>query len=160
MRRIKEMSIKTMTNGLKAAVFICTCALASPALAETDIAKKAIAKAEAAISKVLTSCEVDLKTYCAKVTPGEGRLALCIMAHEDKISDKCFGAIFDVAEGIELTVSNIGRAMEVCEDDASKVCSDVEPGEGRIAQCLIDKKADLSSNCRAEVAGFEARFAK
>ena len=27
--------------------------------------------------------------FCGQVTPGEGRLVLCMMAHEDKVSNKC-----------------------------------------------------------------------
>ena len=135
-------------------------AMASPAAAQTDIAKKAIAKAEAAVAKVKKTCAADIKSYCPKVNAGEGRMAFCMMAHEDQISDQCFNAIFDTADAIELTVSNIWRAAEACDADIDKMCRKVEPGEGRIAQCLIDNKAKLVSACRAEVAGFEARMKK
>ena len=104
------------------------------------------------------ACAADQKTYCSKVTPGGGRLALCIIAHEDKISDRCFGAMLDTAEGIQLAISNVWRAAEVCEADMDKLCGNVEPGEGRIAQCLINKKSKLSTACRAEVVSFESRF--
>lgn len=133
---------------------------AGPSWAGSDIAKKVIEKAEAAVEKVLSACDADLKAYCSKVTPGEGRLALCVMAHEDKISDQCFNAIFDVADGIDLAISNISRAADACDADMEKFCANVKEGEGRLAQCLIDHKSDISTNCRAEVAGFEARFQK
>lgn len=132
--------------------------LAGTAQAQTQVAKQAIEKAIKVVAKLKSACQADLKTFCSTVTPGEGRLALCVMAHEDKISDQCYGAIFDAADGIELAISNIWRAVDVCEPDIDKVCADVDPGGGRIAQCLVDNKTKLSSICRAEVAGFEERI--
>ncbi len=128
--------------------------------AQTDISKQVIAKAEAAIAKIKKACAADINSFCSKVTPGEGRLALCMLAHEDQVSDGCFSTVFDVADNIDLALSNISRAADVCEEEIDKHCAAVEPGEGRIAQCLIDKEAQLASACRAEVAGVKARFAK
>ncbi len=127
---------------------------------ETPVAKAAIAKAEAAVGKVKTSCAPDVKSFCSNVTQGEGRLLLCMMAHEDKISDACYDAMLTAAEGVELAVSNLIRTAQVCDQDIEKHCASVEAGEGRIAQCLIDKKAELSTQCSAEVAGLEARMKK
>ena len=130
------------------------------ATAQSEIAKKAIAKAEAAVAQVKKACSADIKTFCPKVVPGEGRLVLCMMAHEDQLSDQCFNAAFDTADAVELAVSNIWRAVEACEADIDQVCGKVEPGQGRIAQCLVDNKPKLATACRAEVAGFEARMKK
>ena len=129
-------------------------------LAQTAISKQAIAKAEAAITKIRKACAADINSFCSRVTLGEGRLALCMLAHEDKVSDGCFATVFDVADNIDLALSNISRAADVCEDEIDKHCANVEPGEGRIAQCLVDKESELASACRAEVAGVKARFAK
>jgi hypothetical protein len=130
------------------------------AYAQADIVKKTIAKAEAAVAKVQKACATDVTTFCSKVTPGDGRLALCMMAHEDKIGDGCFDALLGVADGISLAISNLERAADACVSDIQKHCASVEPGAGRLAQCLISKKAQLSTPCRSEVAGFEARMQK
>jgi len=132
----------------------------TPASAQTEIAKKAIAKAEAVVEKIKAACAKDLKSYCSTVTRGEGRIALCLMAHEDKISDGCFGAVFDAADDIELAMNKILRAAEVCDSDIEKVCGKVEPGEGRIAQCLVKNKAKLTSACQAEVTAIAKRLNK
>jgi hypothetical protein len=139
---------------------VLTVPLIGSALAQTSIAKKVIAKAEAVVKRLASSCKSDITTYCPKVVPGGGKMALCMMAHEDQISDKCYGAMFDAAEGVELAVSNISRAADVCAPDIKKLCDSVEAGEGRIAQCLIDNKSKIATVCRAEVSGLEARFQK
>ena len=128
--------------------------------AQTNVSKQVIEKAEAAISKIRKACAADINSFCSKVTPGEGRLALCMLAHEDKVSDVCYATVFDVADNIDLALSNISRAADACEKEIDTHCANVEIGEGRVAQCLIDKESELSSACRAEVAGVKARLAK
>ena len=128
------------------------------ATADSDIAKAMVAKAEKVVGKIQKACEPDIKEYCSKVTPGEGRLLLCMAAHEDKISDTCFTTLLDAGDAIELTVSSVKRAVLVCANEIESLCADVQAGEGRIAQCLLDNKAKLSDPCNAEVAGVEARI--
>jgi hypothetical protein len=38
----------------------------------------------AAVKKIQDACANDVKAYCSNVTLGEGRLALCMMAHEEQ----------------------------------------------------------------------------
>lgn len=35
-----------------------------------------------------------------------------------------------------------------CHVDAEKFCNDVKPGKGRMAQCMKEHKAELSTECR------------
>jgi Cysteine rich repeat len=141
--------------------------LVKPAHAQTQtqsemttqaIGKEAVARAEDAVAKIKTACNDDLTKYCSTVTPGEGRLALCMMAHEDKVSGQCYGAIFDVADGIELAISKVRRAADACGTDVNKICGNVNPGEGRIARCMVDNKSQLSPGCRTAFADFESRM--
>jgi hypothetical protein len=131
---------------------------ATAAFAADDIAKLVAAKAKKVLATVEQSCEVDVKEYCSKVTPGEGRLLLCITAHEDKISDACFTTLIDVGDSIDLTLSSVKRAANVCSKEIDTLCADVDAGEGRIAQCLINNKSKLSAPCSSEIAGVEARI--
>lgn len=131
-----------------------------PAMAQGEMAKTAAAKVDAALSKIEQACKKDLGRFCSQVTPGEGRIAFCMVAHEDKISDECFDTILDVGQSIRLTLSNVLRAAEACDGDIEKQCGSVEPGDGRIAKCLVEKQSSLSQACQAEVAGLKVRMSK
>jgi len=38
-----------------------------------------------------------------------------------------------------------------CKADAKKLCKDVQPGEGRIAQCMKEHEKELSPACKANI---------
>jgi len=92
--------------------------------------------------------------FCGQVTPGEGRLVLCMMAHEDKVSNKCDYALYSAVRNIERAIDRIEQTAEACWPDIEKQCSDTAPGGGRVAQCLVAKKASLSKECAAAIDKF------
>ncbi len=51
--------------------------------------------AETLIDTVAKGCEKELKEFCAKVTPGEGRVLACLYAYQDKLSGRCEYALYD-----------------------------------------------------------------
>jgi Golgi apparatus protein 1 len=158
-KRETDMRRMTKSNSLfLIATFCATATVGSAALQADDIAKAVAEKAERVIKTVEKSCAADIKEFCSKVTPGEGRLLLCMAAHEDKISDGCFTTLLDVGDSIELSLSSVKRAASVCANEIDTLCANVDAGEGRIAQCLIDNRSKLSAPCSAEVAGVEARI--
>ena len=105
----------------------------------------------AAVSKVQDACAEDVKKYCSMVTPGEGRLILCMQAHEDKVSSKCDYALFDASLRLERALDRLDRAAEACWDDIEKFCANTPEGGGRIVECLAAKKTSLSRGCQAQV---------
>jgi hypothetical protein len=117
-------------------------------------------KVEAAIENTRASCAGDIAKYCTTVTPGDGRIALCLEAHEDKISSKCFWSILEFAQGILGAESNLEYAASICKSDIDKHCASVVPGEGRIAQCIAENESKLTPDCATELASFKNRVAK
>jgi hypothetical protein len=109
------------------------------------------ARLDAAVKKVEAACNDDLKKYCSAVTPGEGRLILCMQAHEDKVSEKCDFALFDASRKIDRALDRIDRAAEICWSDIDRHCSNIPEGGGRILQCLTGQKTSLTPACQAEV---------
>ena len=92
-------------------------------------------------------CRYDLETYCANVTPGEGRLAFCLMANADKRSPQCEYALFDARRAAGKIIETVKPASDACSSDIAALCSGVEPGDGKIAKCLVDQTPSLSKEC-------------
>ena len=96
-------------------------------------------------SAVAKQCAADIKTQCAGVQPGEGRIRACIESHVNDLSAPCKGVLAKAAE-----------LRKVCADDAKKNCADVKPGGGRIAACMKAHLADVSQPCKDAMAQMAA----
>jgi len=97
--------------------------------------------------QVLNGCNAELVQHCAEVTPGEGRLLACLYAHGDKLSGQCEFALYDAAAQLERAISAITYVASECRSELQTHCANVQPGEGRIAQCLLNHSSELSPGC-------------
>lgn len=109
------------------------------------------ARLTAAIGKIEAACRDDINKFCSQVTPGEGRLILCMQAHEDKISGACDYAVYEASHNLQRALDHIEVAADICWDDIVQHCSDVAAGNGRIAQCLASKKDVLTRHCQGAI---------
>ncbi len=50
--------------------------------------------------------------------------------------------------------------FEACKDDISSLCKNVQPGEGRMKQCLNQNSGSLSAGCKAAIPSSTAQAAK
>jgi len=117
-------------------------------LAASVLALPQLARAQqTVVEKVTAACEQEIKSYCSQVTPGEGRMLSCFYAHEDKLSVQCINALYDGMATLERAVEAISYIANQCREDIDSVCGETVPGEGRIANCLLDNKASLSEPC-------------
>jgi hypothetical protein len=82
------------------------------------------------------------------VTPGEGRGAACLYAHEDKLSALCKDTLYEVRGEFKNASENIGMVIEDCQSDIVRLCSKVEVGEGRVLSCLEKNKGNIGLKCR------------
>jgi hypothetical protein len=115
--------------------------------AQPDAMSRLKAKAEAVATELKSACEDDFKKHCADVTAGEARIVFCMLANEDKITDKCVDAVIGIADRIELKMSKLVRTAQACETDINKSCNAVTAGDGRLMQCIRDNQSKLSSAC-------------
>ena len=128
----------------------------SPASAQADITKAIQQKLAAEPTKLENSCADDIKKYCSTVTPGEGRMIYCMQAHEDKIGTKCAFDLEEAAADVQLSTDKLKDAITACHAEITGVCGTTQPGQGRIAACLIANKSTASKNCVDALGKIEA----
>ncbi|MFO1150713.1 MAG: cysteine rich repeat-containing protein [Alsobacter sp.] len=146
--------MRTDAISLTAALTLVALLGAAPAAAQS--ANRFQARVEAAVSKIRDACAADVQKFCSTVTPGEGRILLCMEAHEDKISTKCDFALFEASRNLERALDKVEMAADACWPDIQKSCADAVPGGGNILQCLASKKETLGKACQRVVSKFQA----
>ena len=125
---------------------------AVPSERADDLSQSAIRDRVAqAIETIADACVADLDDFCGKVTSGEGRVAMCMRAHEDQLSSGCRSTLYRVARRLR---SNVDRVAEACWNEIKAQCGD----ESKIAQCLERKRGSLSPSCQTIVGALEQRL--
>jgi hypothetical protein len=130
------------------------------ASAQTDVGKTIVEKLTAKITKLENACASDIKKYCKDVTPGEGRMIYCMQAHEDKISPKCTYELEEAAASVQATADLLKDGVVACKAEIAGVCGKIQPGQGRIAACLIANKSTASKDCADAIQKVEALAAQ
>lgn len=116
--------------------------------------------AQSILEAIKSACSKDLDAFCKAVTPGEGHIASCLYAHEDKISGKCAIAVYDGMIALQTSLTKLDFYTRVCRNDLLKHCATVEPGEGRIVGCLTANKAALNQDCAAALDSAKSELEK
>ena len=91
-------------------------------------------------SAAMKACGGDIKSLCAGVQPGDGRLKACIKSHFNDVSAPC--------QAVLVKAAAISKA---CSADIKKVCPDVKPGAGRIDACMKSHLSEVSDPCKDAV---------
>jgi hypothetical protein len=130
------------------------------ASAQTNLGKTIVEKLTAKITKLENACASDIKKYCKDVTPGEGRMIYCMQAHEDKISPKCAYELEEAAGSVQATADLLKDGVVACKAEITGVCGKIQPGQGRIAACLIANKSTASKDCADAIQKVEAMAAQ
>src|SRR5271170_6524782 len=84
-------------------------------------------------SAAMKACAGDVKSLCAGIQPGDGRIKACIKSHFSDVSPPCQAVLVKAA-----AISN------ACSADVKKVCDDVKPGGGRIEACMKSHLSEVS----------------
>lgn len=90
------------------------------------------------------ACRFDALRLCRESFPGQEAYA-CLIDNESELSPKCRAHL-----GARLAEARSGFASvaESCAGDIETHCADVEPGGGRLGDCLKDHAGALSQACR------------
>jgi len=103
------------------------------------------------VETVANGCKIEIEKYCSQVTPGQGRILACLYAHEDKLSAKCEYALYDAAVQLERAVAALSYVANECNADLEKYCESIEPGKGRLLDCLDKHDKQVSKRCRQAI---------
>jgi PRC-barrel domain/Cysteine rich repeat len=102
-----------------------------------------------AIEAVQSACASDISNFCGSVTRGEGRVLLCMQAHEDQLSRRCQFALYRASRGLDRAINRVERIADACMSDIEAHCGDAE----RVGKCLVQKSGSLSQSCQTVLAG-------
>jgi hypothetical protein len=91
-------------------------------------------------SAAMKACAGDVKSLCAGIQPGDGRVKACIKSHFSDVSAPC--------QAVLLRAAAISKA---CSADVKKVCADVKPGGGRMEACMKSHLSEISDPCKDAV---------
>jgi len=100
-----------------------------------------------ALDTFVDGCQQELTTFCKDVTPGEGRILACLYAFQDKVTPRCKFALYDAVEQLNQTLTDLSYAVGECHEDLQSYCTEVQPGEGRLLDCLKQNEAKISMRC-------------
>lgn len=95
------------------------------------------------------ACKGDAEQYCKGVQRGQGRMVGCLRDNQAKLSASCKGQLSQMDARRKQRQARMHGATEACKGDAAQYCKDVQPGGGRVANCLKANSAQLSAACKA-----------
>ncbi|MEM9630848.1 MAG: cysteine rich repeat-containing protein [Pseudomonadota bacterium] len=105
--------------------------------------------AQQSVAEVIgAECKQELAQYCDSVTPSRGRIAACLMAHNDKLSEQCEIAFEAGLLQLSIILNTVNYVVEQCHADIDEYCDGVPVGGGRIAQCLTKSMDKLQPDCK------------
>jgi hypothetical protein len=153
--------MRTLVFGAFAASLLLQGTLGNaPARAEDDVAKTVHDKLIAKVQSLQDSCAGDIRKYCKAVTPGEGRVIYCLQAFEDKISAKCQFELEETVSTLNLSADGLKDIVTACRAEITGPCGKVQPGQGRVAACLLQNKASASKECSDAIQKVESALQK
>jgi hypothetical protein len=144
----------------KLGILLSLAILPTGSVSAQDAGKAILEKLNARVKKLESVCAKDIKKHCSDVTPGEGRMVYCMQAYEDKISPSCAFELEDAATSVLTTADALKDAVMACKAEITGVCGKIQPGEGRIAACLLANKSTASSGCAEAIKTIETMAAK
>jgi hypothetical protein len=104
------------------------------------------------------SCNTELGAYCSQVIPGQNRQLACLYAHGDKLSGQCEKALYDEVSVLDRAISTVAYLADQCRADIESKCAAVQPGQGRIKQCLAMHEDSLSQPCTQAISETRAQI--
>ncbi|BDA41257.1 probable Golgi apparatus protein 1 [Coccomyxa sp. Obi] len=99
------------------------------------------------------ACRTDVDKYCKHIEPGEGRVHQCLRDNFQKLQDGCRKEELKLNIIQSRDVRLRPKLNKACSDEITVFCQGIQPGKGRVFQCLQQSLAqpDFGQACRAQV---------
>lgn len=160
--------------------------VAKPATEAAPKAAAARQPSSAQVAAVKSACRADYPKVCASVPPGGAPALECLEKNKAKVSAACAKAVTASAGGATATAAPAAAAApaagaapaaaptvivlrplrpreelfiarSACGADIRTLCAGIQPGGGRVVQCIASNAASLSPGCKDVLAPFAAR---
>ena len=100
------------------------------------------------------ACSSDVQRLCAEVPYQGGRLNQCLFDHVDKLSTACNRVMTQLMHEEIMALDVLPVVQDACHTQLRQYCRDVEPGEGRLFECLVKKRTGKAFDNRCQAALF------
>jgi Cysteine rich repeat len=104
-----------------------------------------------AIDKVMDACDDDIEEFCESVTSGGGRIAMCVLAHEDQLSGGCRSALSRAPRQLRRSIDELAQG---CLNEIRTLCS----GADKARLCVEQKKESLTASCKLIVGSLSRKL--
>ncbi len=91
-----------------------------------------------------SACKEDQEKFCKGIQEGGGRVYNCLKQHMSELNKDCAAKVVGAED-------QFFKMQKACGEDRNKFCKDVQPGGGRILQCLQGHQADLTVGCQSAI---------
>eukprot|EP00899_Mesostigma_viride_P022799 jgi/Mesvir1/3703/Mv14989-RA.1 len=104
-------------------------------------------------TKLEEACRPDVPVFCndTDLYPEWGSTIACLREVREELTPKCGAEILRTMMEASEDFALDALVHKLCSEDAKNLCSDVQPGEGRVLACLRDKRVSLSWDCQEEL---------
>lgn len=100
------------------------------------------------------ACSSDAQRYCADVPSQGGRLNQCLLDHVDKLTAACNRVVTQLMHEEMMALDVLPIVQDACHTQLRQFCRDIEPGEGRLFECLVKKRTEKAFDNRCQAALF------
>jgi len=143
------MFVQMLNRLARIFLFTLVLVLIAPAMVSADDATEEAEVPQMSVAEMVVSeCKDELEDYCSTVTPGRGRYAACLYAHNDQLSEQCEIAFEVGLIQLQVIMSTVRHVVEQCRPDLDKHCVGAQVGGGHVYQCLSEHRATLAKSCQ------------
>ncbi|GMH44120.1 hypothetical protein BSKO_12054 [Bryopsis sp. KO-2023] len=105
--------------------------------------------------KLQGACGTDIQTHCPDTVQDEGLTVECLVKKRDNLTDACGKLLFEQRIVRNQSIAYNMVLKKACAKDQQTFCKNVEPGEGRVTQCLMQNFDDekMTMNCKKALSG-------